>query len=289
MTSTQRCQRLVTWFRQNGGYLHPDVDIVEDDEFGIHGIARRHLDPFVEWASEETKTPNEASEPAPAAIEICSCSVQLTMSHLNVSGSRPELASKLDVPVTETEISKLAGHVPEHIIGYFALVEQRLLGESSFWYPYIACLPTEAECATPLYFTPEDLRWLLGTTLHMSNTDPSRSSVEIRRTMWKNEWRQACDILKEHGIDDERYTWELFLWAATMFTSRCFSSNLALPNQGQTFSLLYPTLDSLNHKVGARASWFFNDGSFSLSIEESVEKGEQVYNNYAPKGNEERK
>ena len=85
-------------------------------------------------------------------------------------------------------------------------------------------------------------------------------------------------------------TWcrELYLWAATIFSSRSFTSAVTLPGSVETFPLLYPVLDSLNHRFGAKVIWDFTGGAFSLRITEPVREGEQIYNNYAPKGNEER-
>lgn len=224
---------------------------------------------------------------APESIEICCCPVHLTISYLNASDNRKELAVELKIPVFSVTSAHLVGHVSESTIGYFVLVEQRLLGEKSFWYPYISCLPAESELTTPMYFSQDDLQWLLGTNLHTSNTDSSRSSVELRRNMWNNEWQQSCEVLRSQGVDTSKYTWELFLWAATIFTSRCFPSDLALPNQAERAFFLYPALDSLNHEFGAKVFWFFKGGAFSLSVQKTAEEGEQVFNNYAPKGNEE--
>jgi len=58
--------------------------------------------------------------------------------------------------------------------------------------------------------------------------------------------------------------------------------------QGE-YSLLYPVIDIFNHRFGAKVLWDMNDGNFVLSITEGARNGEQVFNNYAPKGNEERK
>ena len=82
----------------------------------------------------------------------------------------------------------------------------------------------------------------------------------------------------------------LFLWAATIFTSRGFTSAIMLPNVdlGRECSLLYPVIDSFNHRFGAKAVWNMDSNGFSLASAEAITEDEQVYNNYAPKGNEER-
>jgi len=55
------------------------------------------------------------------------------------------------------------------------------------------------------------------------------------------------------------------------------------------FSLLYPIVDIFNHVFGAKVVWHLGNGDFTLAITESVKKGDQIFNNYAPKGNEERR
>lgn len=266
MSTTERCQHLLNWFRENGGIFNDDITIAENDTFGVHFRARKALEPN---------------------IEVCVCPAKVTISYLNVAGSNTDIATQLGIRVVNGDVTKLVGRVPEHVMSYFVLMEQRLLGENSFWYWYINCLPMESEMTTPLFFSEEDLKWILGTNLHTSDTDPSRSSVALRRSMWEQEWKEGCDAMRSQGISVDKYTFELFQWAATIYSSRCFTSALVLPGQEPRFSVLFPVLDNANHQFAAKAAWFFKEGVFSLVIEEPVEESAQVYNNYAPKGNEE--
>jgi hypothetical protein len=85
---------------------------------------------------------------------------------------------------------------------------------------------------------------------------------------------------------------ELYLWAATIFSSRSFTSHIltsATPGAASTepFALLYPVIDSFNHRFGAKVLWKMDEGNFELNTAEPATSGEQVFNNYAPKGNEE--
>jgi len=77
----------------------------------------------------------------------------------------------------------------------------------------------------------------------------------------------------------------MYLWAATIFTSRSFTSTIM--SQAESYALLYPVLDSFNHRFGAKVVWNMEKGDFALGLTESVTKDEEVYNNYAPKGNQE--
>jgi hypothetical protein len=72
-----------------------------------------------------------------------------------------------------------------------------------------------------------------------------------------------------------------------MFSSRSFTSKIVTPDVTEEFSLLYPVIDIFNHRFGAKVVWDLDKGDFTLAITESARKGEQIFNNYAPKGNEE--
>jgi hypothetical protein len=58
-------------------------------------------------------------------------------------------------------------------------------------------------------------------------------------------------------------------------------------SKDESFPLLYPVIDYFNHRFGAKVVWNMEKGDFFLTLEEPVKSGEQIFNNYAPKGNEE--
>lgn len=91
-------------------------------------------------------------------------------------------------------------------MSYFFLCEQRLLGEKSFWAPYIDALPREEEMNTPWWFDGEDLKWLLGTNIHLS-PEVERSGVEMRRRMWKEQWEGGVKVMQDAGVTEGLYTW----------------------------------------------------------------------------------
>ena len=79
------------------------------------------------------------------------------------------------------------------------------------------------------------------------------------------------------------------LWAATIFTSRAFISTHILP-EAETIPILFPVVDILNHSVTAKVEWDFKpQQSFTLRCLESssFSAGEEIFNNYAPKQNDE--
>jgi len=79
------------------------------------------------------------------------------------------------------------------------------------------------------------------------------------------------------------------LWAATIFTSRAFISTHILPER-ETIPILFPVVDILNHSVSAKVEWDFQPHqSFTLKCleGESFQPGQELFNNYAPKQNDE--
>lgn len=81
----------------------------------------------------------------------------------------------------------------------------------------------------------------------------------------------------------------MLLWAATIFTSRAFISTHILPGR-ETIPLLFPVVDILNHSVSAKVEWDFQPhSSFALKCleGETVKAGDELFNNYAPKQNDE--
>ena len=54
-----------------------------------------------------------------------------------------------------------------------------------------------------------------------------------------------------------------------------------------TCPVLLPVFDLANHNPEAKVSWTFGPEYCSLTVEEFIGEGEQIYNNYGPKSNEE--
>jgi hypothetical protein len=144
------------------------------------------------------------------------------------------------------------------------------LGADGFWGPYFAILPRTFD--TPLYFEDEDLTYLEGANL-------SREVVEARRGEWEKEWRAGMAAGGVEGV-----TWELFLWAASALSSRCFPGALI---GGKEEPVLFPLLDAMNHRPRSRITWQpREEEELGFVTVDTVECGE-VWNNYGPKGNEE--
>lgn len=57
----------------------------------------------------------------------------------------------------------------------------------------------------------------------------------------------------------------------------------------ETFPVLVPLVDIANYRPIAQVEWQAGLHDVGLVIREPVEPGQQVFNNYGPKGNEHRK
>lgn len=93
---------------------------------------------------------------------------------------------------------------------------------------------------------------------------------------------------------------ELYVWAATVMTSRSFPGP-AVFNQSKgnfpTYSdnaeskapVLIPGLDLLNHNPSSRVAWVWDLVTCSIKTDDHLFGESEVPNNYGPKSNEERK
>ncbi|KAF2674282.1 SET domain-containing protein [Microthyrium microscopicum] len=261
--SSVSASRLLEWFKKNGGSVHENLALTFSSEYGYLFTADKSLE-------------KEAT--------ACVCPFSLTLSYLNCLPSPP---TGIESHAESSVCSSLIGKLKPNAVGTFLLAEQRTKGAESFWFPYIDALPREEVLTTPLWFHPEDLVWLWGTNLYSKTVPSEQTAVELRRAMYKEAWQSGITVLQEKGVDATKFTWELCLWAATIFSSRSFTSNIATQNADESFPLLYPVIDIFNHRFGEKVFWNMEKGTFRLELPEGAPTGEQVFNNYAPKGNEE--
>ncbi|KAK9360024.1 hypothetical protein V1504DRAFT_456188 [Lipomyces starkeyi] len=157
------------------------------------------------------------------------------------------------------------------------LCNQRILGRESPWAAYIEILPAEFD--TPLYYDHEEMEMLSGTNIF--------GEVELRRHAWIEEWKRGVMYLPS-TFDKSLFSWELYMWACTILSSRSFPSSIVF-NTGKedSYPVLVPLVDSLNHKPLVPIYWTVTADGFAISSGTSIEAGDEVFNNYGPKGNEE--
>lgn len=85
------------------------------------------------------------------------------------------------------------------------------------------------------------------------------------------------------GLNELR---DLYIWAATVMSSRSFPSS-AIADAMVDSPVLIPGLDLLNHSPSARVTWTWGSNSCAIAADELLPEGSQIFNNYGPKGNEE--
>lgn len=160
-------ERLVRWFTTNGGELSADVEIAFDHSRGYYCRATRNL-----------------SSPV-----VAKCPLSLTLSHLNLHPTQSL------VPHVESSLAKCIGRIPNNVLTYLLLVEQRLHadGDLQKWQPYIACLPEPSAMTTPLWFDQGDMQCLAGTNL------ARETSVKLDRLT--EEWNQAKEVMESLDVD----------------------------------------------------------------------------------------
>ncbi|RKU44798.1 hypothetical protein DL546_007647 [Coniochaeta pulveracea] len=189
--------------------------------------------------------------------------------------------------------------LPPHVIGRFFLIQQYLLGEDSFWCPYIRSLPQPEYMNTwalPTFWPEEDIEYLEGT-----NADVAIQEIQANV---KTEYKQARKILKECDFPGwQDYTRLLYNWAFCIFTSRSFRPSTVFSPRIQEqvghivdgrcslddFSVLMPVFDIANHALTAKVEWdtATDPSSCTLKTFATYQPGQQVFNNYGNKTNSE--
>ena len=113
------------------------------------------------------------------------------------------------------------------------------------------------------------------------------------------------DLVRHQGhlgaicIPETNLRRELYLRAATVMTTRSFSGPASFNRNSEELlvardhvgrcPVLIPGLDILNHDPSAKVSWIWDANVCALRVEEPTHGGRQVWNNYDPKSNEERR
>lgn len=156
-------EELVSWFVQNGGWLSPDVQIVYSDSQGHHMRALK-----------------------PTTTDVVTCPLKLTLSSLNLDPDQKEV-----LPITSS-LQQCRGKIPDHILTYLLLIEQRNKGRDSPWHHYIACLPGPESMTTPLWFDEQDAAFLAGTSL--------APAAKERKADMHQQWEHAVAVMKEVGV-----------------------------------------------------------------------------------------
>ena len=176
-----RLKRFEAWFTENGGILHPAVELGFSDANGVYLRARESI---------------------PQETTILSCPHSMTLSALNALDTLPLFPRyrgqdqgdrREDVALRE---DFLRSAPRAQCIAAVWLCIQAIIGERSWWKPYIDCLPglpaecqssmtdgidnTMGEIATPIWWSEEERQWTAGTSLERGTKD--------LEAIWQSEW-----------------------------------------------------------------------------------------------------
>lgn len=156
-------EALLQWFQEHGGQISDDVQVVYSNSQGFHMRAVRPLTSPV----------------------VVTCPLKLTLSCLNLDPKQREVLQVASC------LQPCQGKIPDHILTYLLLIEQRNKGRESPWHAYISCLPGPMTMGTPLWFDEQDMTFLAGTSL--------APAAKERRAAYYQEWEQAVTVLKDIG------------------------------------------------------------------------------------------
>ena len=172
MTSTPETTSLESWFRSHGGYLHPNIRILQASPDSSSGIHYR------------------ATGPVPPGATFTHAPHSLALSYLDAL-----------VDDTFPVFQQQRHRFKVEAIGFWYLMTQYGNRESSFWRPYLETLPAPGSDFTqPLFFEdPEDVKWLEGTDVW--------HTALARKEVYEQYYQDGLVVLREAGVDVEPYTW----------------------------------------------------------------------------------
>ncbi|KAI8890857.1 hypothetical protein K501DRAFT_34316 [Backusella circina FSU 941] len=95
---------------------------------------------------------------------------------------------------------------------------------------------------TPLYFDESDMNYIKNTNLELATKERKSNLME--------EYKEAVRNLTQNDI-----SWDEFLWAYTVYSSRAFPYTLIDPTSKSNSEVLFPLVDALNHKPNTKITW----------------------------------
>ncbi|GMK54051.1 hypothetical protein CspeluHIS016_0106370 [Cutaneotrichosporon spelunceum] len=263
MSKPDAAQRMLAWLAQEGGYVHPNVE-VRDDEFSGLGL----------YTS------------APIGEErIISCPFSVAITPALAAAAITEVCGVKDEDLVHNGERWPERMLAAAYLGLHQLYAGKDWPEALKHRPYVESLPLPS---TPHTWTDAERGLLRGTNL--------AGAVEKQEREWRAEADTLGTVLKEEG-----FTWERYAALNAAVSSRAFpSALLRLPDGSSTsavkaeesYPVLLPGLDLLNHKRGQAITWLSSKIPSSKGDIEAIsfispgqETGE-VFNNYGARGNE---
>ncbi|KAI0306871.1 hypothetical protein B0F90DRAFT_1622711 [Multifurca ochricompacta] len=254
------------WLTFHGGYFHPNA----------------------RYSSVPSGLSIVASEAIEPDTTIVTCPFSIIITPLFAKGALVPLMQDTSMLERWTERQLVIVYICFHWIVNPELYETLVHS------PYLNTLPSSNQLKTPLHFTSEEFDALKGTNLYGATID--------RRRGWEVEWEQClADVSTVNVLWGKEFTWKRYLTASTYLSSRAFPSTLLSPSPSliqtpDSYPILVPGVDSLNHARAQPVSWFVayppsstteSRGNMSLITHIPLKKGAEVLNNYGAKPNSE--
>ncbi|KAJ5899671.1 hypothetical protein N7495_004415 [Penicillium taxi] len=263
--SLEAHKALVDWVISHGGSIDESVRVAQDASRGVH------IQVKADWPTPVSKETRVINTP-----------ITVTMSYYNAINHR---SAKGSFPNRGVDLPRafIDAVGPEETAAFF-LMGQFLLGEQGFWFPYLRTLPQPGQLTTPLFFGEEDVDWIQGTGI------PDASVFRFQ--VWDEKYESSMTKLEELGFGNlEPFTWDLYLWASTIITSRAFSSKVlgSVIDESDSLdgvSVLLPVIDLPNHRPLAKVEWRAGEKDVGMIVLEEVAPGQELSNNYGPRNNE---
>jgi len=145
---------------------------------------------------------------------------------------------------------------------------------------YVRHLPRDFS-GLPIWMNDEELDLLKGTSLHTGTTRLIQKLTEFYG------WLNELPLVKDDDILSKGFTLQELKWAYSVVWSRVFPIRVPRENSPVAPALL-PFVDSMNHKSGAKRTYFadYDNKTFVIKADEDItEVGSEVFNNYGAKCN----
>lgn len=191
--------------------------------------------------------------------------------------------------------------------------------KESFYRPYLELLPDSKTINSPYVWLPADQNKLKGTNLGSSLRENLSEIVEEwwlvvslvpeslekpqlhfvdMKFYYEHKFYKEEDLYEYvSNVEHEKWTsFPAYLWAAMIMKSRSFPSYLlkeCMESLDEVdiiqpdVAMLIPLVDLLNHNPKAQVTWGGLEEKFVFEAKDVYSPGQEVFNNYGQKGNEE--
>ncbi|KAG7347815.1 rubisco LSMT substrate-binding domain containing protein [Nitzschia inconspicua] len=187
--------------------------------------------------------------------------------------------------------------LPPEINEYLAIAcqlihERYVLGDKSFYKPYIGVLPETTEVNPTFTWSDEDLVFLEGSPV-IAATKSMQMKLQREYDALLGGEDGLCNKYPDRFPKD-KFTYENWIWAFTMLFSRAI--RLRSLKQGETLAMV-PYADLINHSPFSQAyidareagDWLFSTGEEEVILyaDRGYRRMEQIYISYGQKSNAE--